>query len=52
MEAMIVAAKLGLEVFVLDLGWATQIGEWIADPVKFPHGLASLVTKAHSLGLR
>ena len=23
---------------MLDLGWATQIGEWVVDLVKFPNG--------------
>ncbi len=29
MEALDVAIRLGLEVFVLDLGWATKIGQWV-----------------------
>lgn len=52
MQALLAAAELGLEVFVLDFGWAIQVGEWVVDPVKFPNGLAPLVDKAHALGLR
>lgn len=46
------AAQLGAEVFVLDLGWATQIGEWYADPVKFPRGLSPVAERAHAHGMK
>lgn len=52
MAAIDVAGEIGLEVFVLDLGWARQIGDWRPDPTRFPRGLAPLVNKAHSLGIR
>ena len=45
-------AELGLEVFVLDLGWARQIGDWHPDPAKFPHGLRPLAERAHALGMK
>ena len=45
-------AQLGAEVIVLDLGWATQIGEWRADPVKFPRGLLPVAEHAHARGLK
>ena len=45
-------AQMGVEVVVMDLGWATQIGEWRAHPHKFPRGLAPLADRAHELGLR
>ncbi len=44
--------QMGVEAIVLDLGWALQIGEWRADPVKFPRGLAPVVDRAHELGLK
>jgi alpha-galactosidase len=52
MAALDVAIELGLEVFVLDLGWAQKIGDWVPDPVKFPRGLAPLVSKAHANGIK
>jgi hypothetical protein len=47
-----IAARLGVEVFVVDLGWATHIGEWTADPRKFPRGLRPLSDYVHSLGMK
>jgi hypothetical protein len=46
------AASLGVELFVVDLGWARAIGDWHADPRKFPHGLDSLADYVHSLGMK
>lgn len=45
-------AQLGIELVVLDLGWARGIGDWHVDPVKFPHGLRPLAQKARSCGIR
>ena len=45
-------AELGIEVFVLDLGWARQIGDWRPDLAKFPRGLRPLVERARELGMR
>jgi alpha-galactosidase len=47
-----IAAGLGIELFVIDLGWARQIGDWRADPQKFPRGLRSLSNYVHSLGMK
>jgi alpha-galactosidase len=46
------AAQLGIELFVLDLGWARQIGDWREDPAKFPSGLRALSDYVHSLGMK
>jgi hypothetical protein len=46
------SATLGLEMFHLDAGWFRDVGDWHADPAKFPNGLASLADYAHSRGLR
>eukprot|EP01114_Cavostelium_apophysatum_P022569 TRINITY_DN8207_c0_g1_i1.p1 TRINITY_DN8207_c0_g1~~TRINITY_DN8207_c0_g1_i1.p1 ORF type:complete len:393 (-),score=51.98 TRINITY_DN8207_c0_g1_i1:1092-2270(-) len=35
LDALAVAIDLGLEVFVLDLGWANQIGDWWPTPKSF-----------------
>ncbi len=46
------AASLGIELFTVDLGWAEQIGDWVADPVKFPSGLRALSDYVHSKGMK
>jgi alpha-galactosidase len=48
----LIAARLGAEVFVVDLGWATHIGEWTADPKKFPSGMRALSDYVHLLGMK
>lgn len=45
-------AELGLEVAILDLGWARAIGDWRPDPVKFPRGLRPIADRAHELGIK
>ena len=47
-----IAARLGIELFVVDLGWARSLGDWYADPEKFPSGLRALSDYVHSLGMR
>lgn len=46
------SAQMGVEVAVLDLGWAAQIGEWRADPDKFPRGLSPIADRVHELGMK
>ncbi len=46
------SAELGLEMFHLDAGWFRDVGDWNADPKKFPHGIASLADSAHRRGLK
>ncbi len=46
------SAELGLEMFHLDAGWFRGVGDWYADPKKFPQGIAPLADAAHSLGLK
>ncbi len=52
------AAKMGMELFVLDDGWfgsreddTTSLGDWMVNTKKFPNGLSSLSKRIHSLGL-
>jgi alpha-galactosidase len=45
-------AELGVEVAVVDLGWARAIGDWRPDPQKFPRGLRPLAERARSYGMR
>ncbi len=52
------AAAVGAERYVLDDGWfkgrpndTKGLGDWTADPVKYPDGLGPLVDHVHGLGL-
>lgn len=47
-----IAAALGVQLFTVDLGWARSIGDWYADPAKFPSGLGALSDYVHSLGMK
>lgn len=47
-----IAARIGVELFVVDLGWARQIGDWHSDRQKLPNGLRSLSDYVHSLGMK
>ncbi len=47
-----IAAQVGVEVFVVDLGWAQQIGEWEEDSRKFPGGLRALADYIRGLGMK
>jgi len=47
-----IAANLGVQLFTVDLGWARGIGDWRADPAKFPNGLGALSDYVHSLGMK
>jgi hypothetical protein len=46
------AADLGIEMFHQDAGWFRGVGDWYANPDKFPHGLAALADEAHKHGLK
>lgn len=52
------AAAIGVERFVLDDGWfrhrnddTAGLGDWTADPDKYPDGLGALASKVTSLGM-
>ena len=52
------AAKLGVELFVVDDGWFGRrnndhagLGDWYVNPQKFPHGLKPLISYVNSLGM-
>ena len=47
-----VAAAMGVELFVVDLGWARSLGDWYADDSKFPGGLKPVSDYVHSLGMK
>ncbi len=46
------AAKIGSELFVIDDGWQSALGDWDADPLKFPNGLRPVVEKVAKLGMK
>lgn len=46
------AAALGFEMFHVDAGWFRGVGDWVADPAKFPEGIAALADEAHRKGLK
>jgi alpha-galactosidase len=52
------AAKLGVELFVMDDGWFGKrkddhagLGDWYVNPQKFPHGLQPLIGYVNGLGM-
>jgi len=52
------AAKLGVELFVMDDGWfgarnndRAGLGDWLVNPQKFPRGLKGLIDHVNSLGM-
>jgi alpha-galactosidase len=53
------AAKLGVELFVMDDGWFGQrnddhkgLGDWYVNPQKFPNGLGGLIDSVNKLGMK
>lgn len=53
------AARLGVELFVMDDGWFGQrqddhagLGDWYVNRTKFPNGLAPLIRKLHGYGMK
>ncbi len=53
------AAELGIERFVLDDGWmlgrrdaTAGLGDWTADPEKYPHGLLPLARHVEASGMQ
>jgi alpha-galactosidase len=45
------AAGIGAELFVIDDGWQDFLGDWNADPAKFPKGLRPIIEKVKALGM-
>lgn len=52
------AARLGVELFVIDDGWFGQrhndrvgLGDWYVNQEKFPRGLAPLIARVNELGM-
>ena len=52
------AARMGVELFVMDDGWFkgrysdnAGLGDWTPDPQRFPEGLAPLIAHVNALGM-
>ncbi|WP_229520781.1 alpha-galactosidase [Paenibacillus sp. GM2] len=52
------AARMGVELFVVDDGWfggrnhdRAGLGDWFVNPEKFPNGLSELIRKVQDLGM-
>lgn len=46
------AAELGMEMFHVDAGWFRSVGDWRANPDKFPKGMEAVSKDAHDHGLK
>ncbi|HEY3606878.1 MAG TPA: alpha-galactosidase [Pseudonocardiaceae bacterium] len=58
LELAVIAADLGVELFVVDDGWFTGrhddtagLGDWAPEPVSFPDGFGAFVDRIRLLGL-
>ena len=47
-----VAARLGIDTYVIDTGWYTATGDWEVNPGRFPGALLNVRQRAGELGLR
>ena len=59
MELAELAKDIGLEMLVLDDGWfegrndaTTSLGDWVADPDRFPSGIVQLANRVKAKGLK
>lgn len=46
------AAGIGVEMFIIDAGWQTAIGEWTVHPAKFPRGLKPIIDEVRRHGMK
>lgn len=46
------AADIGVEMFIIDAGWQTAIGEWTVHAQKFPRGLKPVIDEVHRRGMK
>ncbi|MEU7854720.1 alpha-galactosidase [Nonomuraea sp. NPDC049141] len=58
-ELAVLAARAGVELFVMDDAWfggrtgdSAGLGDWWPNPDRFPNGLAPLIDEVHGLGMR
>ncbi|KAK9453089.1 alpha-galactosidase [Dipodascopsis uninucleata] len=46
------AYAMGIDVYVIDVGWYSFAGDWLVDTNKFPDGLAEVKNRLNSYGMR
>lgn len=46
------AAELGVDAYQVDAGWYDRMGDWNADPTKFPNGLEEIADRCRARGMR
>ena len=46
------AAEVGCEVFIIDDGWQTDVGNWAIHPEKFPNGLKKIAESVRAHGMK
>jgi alpha-galactosidase len=47
-----VAARMGIEVFVIDTGWYEKTGDWLPSSERFPDGLKEVRARLEGHGMR
>ncbi|HEX9075576.1 MAG TPA: glycoside hydrolase family 36 protein [Anaerolineae bacterium] len=52
LEQIDIAADLGVDAYQVDAGWYDRMGDWNADPQKFPHGLEEIANHVRAHGMR
>lgn len=51
MKLIPLAAKIGIEAFIIDAGWQKNMGDWIIDPQKFPGGFKKIIDEVKRNGM-
>lgn len=52
LEDVDIAHELGVDVFVVDVSWFKQTGDWIVDEKRFPHGLGVVRERLRKHGMK
>ena len=47
-----IAHRMGVDVFVIDTGWFSGTGDWIADPARFPSGMKHIQKLLEAKGMK
>jgi alpha-galactosidase len=47
-----VAARMGIDVFVIDTGWYEKTGDWRVSAARFPNGIAPIKAKLDEHGMK
>ena len=46
------AAEVGFEMFIIDAGWQTAVGQWSVHSERFPRGLKPVIDEVHRNGMK